>query len=86
MPSIMARRSRRAAHEVTLVIYGWYESEPGTLAWVFPSLGAALRAVQAMRNAMNWLIVKGQQVFDGDMEIDVAALRQRGGVLIERTV
>ncbi len=72
----------RKASAVTLVIYGWHESQPGTLAWVFPSLRAALRAVHAMRNAIGWLIVKGRRVFDGD--VDVEALRRGGAVLMER--
>ena len=75
---------RRSASAVTLVIYEWYESQPGTLAWVFPSVAAALRAVRAMRNAVRWLIVKGQQVAEGDAEIDVDAIRRAGGVLVER--
>jgi hypothetical protein len=74
----------KTATAVTLVIYGWRESEPGTLAWVFPSLRAALRAVGAMRNAMGWLIVKGRRAFDGD--VDVAALRRGGAVLMEHAV
>jgi hypothetical protein len=61
---------------VTLVVYGWQDSEPGTLAWVFPSLRAALRAVRALRNAMGWLIVRGKRAVEGD--VDVAALRRRG--------
>jgi hypothetical protein len=73
------KRPRRAA--VTLVIYGWRESEPGTLAWVFPSLQAALRAVRAMRNAISWLIVKGRKSFDG--EFDLNALRAAGAILVE---
>jgi hypothetical protein len=77
---------KRASSAVTLVIYGWYEIEPGTLAWVFPSLAAALRAVSAMRNAVRWLIVRGRQVADDQMEIDVEALRRAGGVLVERAV
>jgi hypothetical protein len=67
---------------VTLVIYGWHDSEPGTLSWVFPSLKAALRAVRAMRNAVRWLIVEGRRAYDG--EIDVDALRRAGAVLVER--
>jgi len=67
---------------VTLVIYGWHESEPGTLSWVFPSLRAALHAVRAMRNAMGWLIIRGRQAFDGQ-EVDIAALRRAGQVLVE---
>jgi hypothetical protein len=78
-------RSRmRSANAVTLVIYGWRESQPGTLAWVFPSLRAALRAVHAMRNAIGWLIVKGKRAVDG--EVDVDALRRMGLVLVEHTL
>jgi hypothetical protein len=81
----MARRAPTSA--VTLVIYGWYESQPGTLAWVFPSLAAALRAVSAMRNAVRWLILEGRRVAEGDdIEIDVDALRRNGAVLVERAV
>ena len=75
------RTRMRKATTVTLVIYGWHESQPGTLAWVFPSLRAALRAVHAMRNAIGWLIVKGRRVFEG--EVDVEALRRGGMVLAE---
>ncbi len=67
---------------VTLVVYGWIESEPGTLSWVFPSMQAALRAVRTMRNAARWLIVLGQGAFEGDVDVD--ALRRAGGVLVER--
>jgi hypothetical protein len=74
----MRNPSRNA---VTLVIYGWHESEPGTLAWVFPSVRAALRAVRAMRNAIAWLIVKGRMALDGD--VDLEALRKAGAVLVE---
>lgn len=75
------RSPRRAA--VTLVIYGWHESEPGTLAWVFPSLQAALQAVRAMRNAIAWLIVRGRMALDGDVNLE--ALRRAGTVLVEST-
>jgi hypothetical protein len=78
--STMKNPSRKA---VTLVIYGWHESEPGTLAWVFPSVRAALRAVRAMRNAIAWLIVEGRRGFDGD--VDLEALRRAGAVLVEST-
>jgi hypothetical protein len=78
--SRMARRAKTYA--VTLVIYGWHESQPGTLAWVFPSLNAALRAVRAMRNAVGWLIVKGRRAFDGEVDID--AVRRAGDVLMEQ--
>jgi hypothetical protein len=74
---------KRASDPVTLVIYGWHESQPGTLAWVFPSMRAALQAVRAMRNAVRWLILKGGLPFDGDA-VDVEALRRAGGVLLER--
>jgi hypothetical protein len=67
---------------VTLVIYGWHESQPGTLAWAFPTLRAALHAVRAMRNAIGWLIVEGKRAFDG--EVDVEAVRRGCRVLVER--
>jgi hypothetical protein len=35
-----------------------------------------------MRNAVGWLIVRGRRAFDGD--IDLAALRRAGQVLVER--
>lgn len=73
------RGARRQA--VTLVVYGWRDSEPGTLAWVFPSVRAALRAVRALRNAIGWLIVSGKRAVEGD--VDVAALRRGGAVLVE---
>jgi hypothetical protein len=75
-------KQARRAQAVTLVIYGWHDSEPGTLAWVFPSLRAALRAVRAMRNAVRWLIVRGRRAFDRDVDID--ALRRAGLVILER--
>lgn len=77
----LASRVTKTTGAVTLVIYGWSESQPGTLAWVFPSLRAALRAVRAMRNAMRWIILKGQQVFEGEVDID--ALRQSAHILVE---
>ena len=69
---------------MTLVIYGWYDSQPGTLAWVFPSLRAALLAVRALRNAIGWLIVEGKRARDG--EVDVDSLRRAGRVLAEHRV
>lgn len=66
---------------VTLVIYGWHDSEPGTLAWVFPSVGAALRGVRAMRNAVRWVIVSGRRAFD--REVDIDALRRTSIVIAE---
>jgi hypothetical protein len=75
----------KSVQAVTLVIYGWHDSEPGTLAWVFPSVRSALRAVRAMRNAVRWLIVRGRRAFDreGD-EIDVESLRRAGLIIAER--
>lgn len=67
---------------MTLVVYGWRESEPGTLAWVFPSVRAALRAVRAMRNAVGWLVIEGVRAFEG--EVDLFVLRSGGGVLVEQ--
>jgi hypothetical protein len=74
--------SRRDA--VTLVVYGWIDSQPGTLAWVFPSVRAALRAVRALRNAVGWIVVEGRRAFDAD--VDVETLRRAGRVLVEHAV
>jgi hypothetical protein len=74
---------KRPRDPVTLVIYGWHESQPGTLFWVFPSVADALRAVRAMRNAVRWLILKGGRAFDVEVDVDVDALRRAGGVLLE---
>ncbi len=46
---------------VTLVVYGWRGNQPGTLSWVFPSVGAAMRGVRALKNAASWLIVPGER-------------------------
>jgi hypothetical protein len=73
------RKPRRDA--VTLVVYGWRESEPGTLSWVFPSLRAALRAVHAMRNAVGWIVIEGKRFYGGD--VDVLALRRGDGILVD---
>jgi hypothetical protein len=78
---LASRVTEKTTGAVTLVIYGWSESQPGTLAWVFPSLRSALRAVRAMRNALQWVILKGRQVFEGEVDID--ALRQSGRILLE---
>ena len=48
-----------AAQEVTLVVYGWHNVQPGTLSWVFPSFEAAMRAASALRNATQWAIMGG---------------------------
>lgn len=50
-----------AASTVTLCVFGWHNVQPGILAWVFASLEAALHAVRAMRNAIEWVVVEGSQ-------------------------
>ncbi|HEY1954069.1 MAG TPA: hypothetical protein VGH28_00605 [Polyangiaceae bacterium] len=47
------------AGEVTLVVYGWDNVQPGTLSWVFPSFDAAMKAASALRNATKWAIMGG---------------------------
>jgi len=69
--------ARLAADEVTLVVYGWHNVEPGTLSWVFPSLTAALNAARAMRNAVKWVVVRGESM------ADLADARESGAVLAE---
>ena len=71
---------KRLLVRVTLIVYGWHSNEPGTLAWVFPSLEAASRAARAMRNAVRWLIVAGERATGA---LDVDALRRDGVVLME---
>jgi hypothetical protein len=66
--------------QVTLIVYGWQENEPGTLAWVFPSLGSAMKAVRALKNAVRWLIVAGRKT----EHVNVSEIRRRGLVLAER--
>ena len=67
--------------QVTLVVYGWYDSQPGTLAWVFPSVRAALRAARVLRNAVRWVVVEGKRVFDAELDVD--ALRRAGWILVD---
>ena len=67
-----------AETQVTLFVYGWHSVEPGSLSWVFPSLRAALDAVQRMKNAIGWCIVQGS---DWD---DLELARDHGAVLIEQ--
>jgi len=76
-PTVLAR----AVEEVTLVVYGWRQVEPGTLAWVFPSLTAAIAAAHAMRNAVRWAIVRGKREA---AELDVDREREAGAVLVEQ--
>lgn len=51
---------RDGAGEVTLVVYGWDNVQPGTLSWVFPSFDAAMKAASALRNATQWAIMGGR--------------------------
>ena len=73
---------QRAIEEVTLIVYGWENVQPGTLSWVFPSLRAALCAVRAMRNAVRWAVLHGTAA-DGEKEHDVETARESGRVLVE---
>ena len=50
----------REIGEVTLVVYGWHNVQPGTLSWVFPSFDAAMKAASALRNATQWAIMGGR--------------------------
>ena len=78
--------------QVTLVVYGWQSVEPGTLSWVFPSVGAAVAAARAMKNAVRWAIVAGRRESDADDGTDdesgadhaLDAARASGAVLIEQ--
>jgi hypothetical protein len=90
-----ARRTMNPLLEhVTLVVYGWKNVEPGTLSWVFPSVGAAVGAARAMKNAVRWAIVAGRRANDAT-ELDEAEAakeakdalddaRAKGAVLIEQ--
>ena len=74
-----APRSRgEDTRPVTLVVYGWSSVEPGTLAWPFPTLQAALDAARTMKNATQWAVVSGTQRF-----VDVDDARANGRVLVE---
>ena len=86
-PPALTRRRRETAPEpvsrasaVTLIVYGWEQVEPGTLAWVFPSFAAALSAVRAMKNAVRWAIVAGRREVH---DVDVEQARAHGLVLAE---
>ncbi|MFO0676669.1 MAG: hypothetical protein U0169_09050 [Polyangiaceae bacterium] len=65
--------------QVTLVVYGWRSVQPGTLAWVFPSLATAIAAAHTMRNAAAWAIVRGQSARTVDLDQE----RKKGTVLVE---
>ncbi len=66
---------------VTLVVYEWHNVQPGVLAWVFPSLNAAVSAARTMKNAVKWAILRGQRSIKATL--DVEAERARGVVLLE---
>ena len=68
----------RVEPSVTLIVTGWHNVEPGPLAWAFPSMRAALDAVQKMKNAVEWSIVLGRDY----ASVDEA--RALGAVLIEQ--
>jgi hypothetical protein len=71
--------------EVTLCIYAWHNVQPGLLSWTFPSMDAALKAVQAMRNAVGWAVVRGSR--GGTVtSFDLDRSRRRGELLAESTV
>lgn len=67
-----------ASTEVTLFVHGWHNVEPGLLSWTFPSLRAALDAVQRMKNAIGWCVVSGT----GWTDLDTA--RANGAILVEQ--
>lgn len=68
----------KSLREVTLFVHGWHQVEPGLLSWTFPSLRAALDAVQRMKNAIGWCIVSGT----GWTDLDAA--RANGAILVEQ--
>jgi hypothetical protein len=61
---------------VTLVVFGWANAKPGTLAWQYPNLRSAIRGAKALRNASKWAILAGTHV-------DVETARRRGELLLE---
>ena len=77
-----SQRAQEQVMQVTLIVYGWHENAPGTLAWVFPSYAAAVKAVRALRNAVRWLIVAGRGASEHDVDVD--EVRRSALVLAER--
>ena len=73
-----AAANARAAREVTLFVHGWHQVEPGLLSWTFPSLRAALDAVQRMKNAIGWCVVSGTGWSD------LESARASGAILVEQ--
>jgi hypothetical protein len=91
IPKKAKRAMNPLLEQVTLVVYGWQSVEPGTLSWVFPSVGAAVAAARAMKNAVKWAIVAGKRENDVEEESDDGAAdsaleeaRARGKVLVEQ--
>jgi hypothetical protein len=83
-PALLVHTEQPPAIEldpVTLVVYEWHNVQPGVLAWVFPSLNAAVSAARTMKNAVKWAILRGQRSVKAT--VDVAADRARGVVLLE---
>lgn len=46
---------------VTLIVYGWHNVQPGPMSWVFPNVRQAIAAAKAMRNAISWAILRGER-------------------------
>ena len=81
LSAVNADHAGAAAEAVTLVVYGWTAAEPGTLWWAFPSVGAALAAAHAMKNAVLWAIVEGPP---RGAIVDISTARAAGSVLVEQ--
>jgi hypothetical protein len=62
--------------DVSLIVYLWHNVQPGTLSWTVPTVRAAVSAAYAMKNAVKWAIVRGE-------ESDIDAARRAGRVMIE---
>jgi len=78
-PRVQLRDASEAGADVTLVVYGWHNVQPGTLSWAFPNVRAALGAAHTMKNAIQWAIVRGESAFD------LEAARTTGNILVERS-
>jgi hypothetical protein len=63
-------------NDVTLIVYSWDNVQPGTLSWLFPTFRAAVAAAYAMKNAIKWAIVRGD-------ETNIEVARRSGRVMIE---
>jgi hypothetical protein len=83
MQTARSRIPQNASASVTLIVYGWSNVEPGTLAWTFPSLNAARNAAHKMRNATEWAIVAGAHANEATRPINVDEARAAGAVLME---